>query len=75
MDLHGFRPTPHTPRRNTMILSRIIIVRALRHRLFSGLITNQDKTDGYGADFLFDTDTYLGIAPRVTHEIMMRHNV
>jgi uncharacterized protein YjbI with pentapeptide repeats len=29
MDLHGFRPTPHTPRRNTMILSRIIIVRTL----------------------------------------------
>jgi len=29
MDLHGIRPTPHTPRRNTMILSRINIVRTL----------------------------------------------
>lgn len=48
---------------------------SLRHRLFSGFVTNQDKTDGYGADFLFDTAIHLGIPPLRAHEIMTRRDI
>ena len=48
---------------------------SLRHRLFSGFVTNQDKTDGYGADFLFDTAIHLGLSRSKTHEIMTRRDM
>lgn len=41
-----------------------------RKRLFAGFVTTSDATDGFGADFLIDTSSGLGISASDTYEAM-----
>src|SRR5689334_18529325 len=43
---------------------------ALRKRLFAGLITNADETDGYAADFLIDAALRAGVPETAVYRVM-----